>query len=47
MNLPVDATEFLDVFRGFLRKATNKTAWTVNNLPIIHCYGFVKGEDTE
>jgi tRNA (guanine37-N1)-methyltransferase len=44
MNLPTDAVEFLDVFRGFLHYA-NKDTWTINNLPMVHVYGFESGEE--
>jgi len=44
MNLPADAVEFLDVFKGFLHYA-NKDTWNVNNLPMIHVYGFESGEE--
>lgn len=43
MNLPVDAIEFLDVFRGFLLKAK----WTEDELPMIHVNGFVVAQDEE
>ncbi|XP_048562573.1 tRNA (guanine(37)-N1)-methyltransferase 1 isoform X2 [Triticum urartu] len=43
MNLPKDAAEFLDVFRGILRnRQTGHIA-----MPKIHVYGFSKAEDPE
>ncbi len=46
MNLPVLAIDFLDVFRGLLRVA-DASIWGENNLPLIHVYGFVKGDTDE
>ncbi|CAA0815930.1 tRNA (guanine(37)-N1)-methyltransferase 2 [Striga hermonthica] len=44
MNLPKDAAEFLDVFRGvFQRHDPGKRC----NLPRLHVYGFSKAEDPE
>jgi tRNA (guanine37-N1)-methyltransferase len=42
MNLPVDAIEFLDVFRGLFKQ--NKT-WA--KLPLIHVYGFIKTDEED
>ena len=42
MNLPADALEFLDVFRG-LFKYSDPKIWNETNLPIIHVYGFSNG----
>lgn len=42
MNLPVLAMDFLDVFEGFLSKQGR-----LKELPVIHVYGFVKGENEE
>ena len=46
MNLPVDAVEFLDVFRGLFKHA-NPKVWCKDpadiktiELPLIHVYGF-------
>ncbi|KNA25658.1 hypothetical protein SOVF_004600 [Spinacia oleracea] len=44
MNLPNDAAEFLDAFRGIFR---NKPRNTKVTLPMIHVYGFSKAEDPE
>ncbi|CAM0872674.1 unnamed protein product [Alopecurus aequalis] len=44
MNLPKDAAEFLDIFRGILR---NRQAGQPFVLPKIHVYGFSKAEDPE
>lgn len=41
MNLPGTATNFLDVFIGFLRKADLET-WNQSNLPLIHVYCFIE-----
>jgi septin family protein len=46
MNLPVLAMDFLGVFRGMLKKG-DPSIWNVNNLPLIHVYGFVKGSTNE
>ena len=43
MNLPADAVEFLDIFKGFLHYA-DKDTWNLNNLPMIHVYGFESGD---
>ncbi|CAL4932622.1 unnamed protein product [Urochloa decumbens] len=44
MNLPNDAAEFLDVFRGILR---NNQSRLHCGMPVIHVYGFSKAEDPE
>lgn len=44
MNLPNDAAEFLDSFRGVFRKQHTDRQFT---LPRIHVYGFSKAEDPE
>ncbi|CAN1239278.1 tRNA (guanine(37)-N1)-methyltransferase 1 [Linum grandiflorum] len=44
MNLPKDAVEFLDAFRGVFR---NKTLNEAYNFPMIHVYGFSKAKDPE
>ncbi|GMN63024.1 hypothetical protein TIFTF001_032093 [Ficus carica] len=44
MNLPNDAVEFLDAFRGFLRGRTQDQEFP---LPMIHVYGFSKARDPE
>ncbi|KAA8523816.1 hypothetical protein F0562_010239 [Nyssa sinensis] len=44
MNLPNDATEFLDAFRGIFRKKTKDRDFS---LPKIHVYGFSKAQDPE
>ncbi|GMH05673.1 hypothetical protein Nepgr_007513 [Nepenthes gracilis] len=44
MNLPNDAAEYLDAFRGLFRNKPNDKACT---LPAIHVYGFSKAEDPE
>ncbi|KAM0827253.1 hypothetical protein ACQ4PT_068321 [Festuca glaucescens] len=44
MNLPKDAAEFLDIFRGILR---NRQAGQPCVMPKIHVYGFSKAEDPE
>ncbi|XP_071907477.1 tRNA (guanine(37)-N(1))-methyltransferase 1-like [Coffea arabica] len=44
MNLPNDATEFLDAFRGLFRKHHKDRGYT---LPRIHVYGFSKAQDPE
>lgn len=41
MNLPVDAVEFLDVFKGFLVRSN----WKEEELPMIHVNGFVVAPD--
>jgi hypothetical protein len=46
MNLPVLAMDFLGVFRGMLKKG-DPSIWNTNNLPLIHVYGFVKGNTNE
>ncbi len=38
MNLPKDAIEFLDVYSGII--SSNSNVYTIENLPIIHVYGF-------
>lgn len=44
MNLPNDAAEYLDAFKGlFRRKSKDK----VSTLPMIHVYGFSKARDPE
>lgn len=42
MNLPKDAIEFLDVFRGAFK---NNELYTSENLPIVHVYGFSNAVD--
>ncbi|KAM6580361.1 hypothetical protein CsatA_004135 [Cannabis sativa] len=44
MNLPNDAVEFLDAFRGVLRGRTKEEEYP---LPLIHVYGFSKARDPE
>uniref|UniRef100_A0A5B7BEM0 tRNA (guanine(37)-N1)-methyltransferase n=1 Tax=Davidia involucrata TaxID=16924 RepID=A0A5B7BEM0_DAVIN len=44
MNLPNDAAEFLDAFRGIFRKKPKDKDFT---LPKIHVYGFSKAQDPE
>ncbi|KAL3503293.1 hypothetical protein ACH5RR_037742 [Cinchona calisaya] len=44
MNLPNDAAEFLDAFRGIFRKHHKDRGYT---LPRIHVYGFSKAQDPE
>ncbi|XP_021725997.1 tRNA (guanine(37)-N1)-methyltransferase 1-like isoform X1 [Chenopodium quinoa] len=44
MNLPNDAVEFLDAFRGIFSNRTRDRKLT---LPKIHVYGFSKAEDPE
>ncbi|KAF4392693.1 hypothetical protein G4B88_029432 [Cannabis sativa] len=44
MNLPNDAVEFLDAFRGILRGRTKEEEYP---LPLIHVYGFSKARDPE
>ncbi|KAK8452808.1 hypothetical protein SEVIR_5G177510v4 [Setaria viridis] len=44
MNLPNDAAEFLDVFRGILRSGQSELHCV---MPMIHVYGFSKAEDPE
>jgi len=46
MNLPMDAVEFLDVFVGLFKHA-NPDIWNVENLPMIHVYGFTVESDTQ
>ncbi|KAG6515758.1 hypothetical protein ZIOFF_026187 [Zingiber officinale] len=43
MNLPNDATEFLDAFRGVFRN----TPTSARTLPKIHVYGFSKAQNPE
>ncbi|XP_004146841.1 tRNA (guanine(37)-N1)-methyltransferase 1 isoform X1 [Cucumis sativus] len=43
MNLPNDAAEYLDAFKGILRDRSDKEF----TLPIIHVYGFSKARDPE
>ncbi|XP_011086963.1 tRNA (guanine(37)-N1)-methyltransferase 2 [Sesamum indicum] len=42
MNLPASALQFLDVFRGLI----NKKYWK-GSLPWIHCYCFIRANETE
>lgn len=42
MNLPKDAIEFLDAFRGAFK---NSDLYTKDNLPIVHVYGFSNAAD--
>jgi len=44
MNLPKDALEFLDVFRGIFK---DSEIYNANNLPIVHVYGFSNSIDPE
>ncbi|CAM0150074.1 unnamed protein product [Urochloa decumbens] len=44
MNLPNDAAEFLDVFRGILQ---NNQSRLHCGMPVIHVYGFSKADDPE
>lgn len=44
MNLPNDAAEYLDAFRGLFRKYSTEKEFT---LPKIHVYGFSKAQDPE
>nr|XP_043620988.1 tRNA (guanine(37)-N1)-methyltransferase 1 isoform X2 [Erigeron canadensis] len=44
MNLPKDAAEYLDAFKGIFRDLDRKEELT---LPNIHVYGFSKAEDPE
>lgn len=44
MNLPNNAVEFLDAFRGIFRDRPRHKKFT---LPMIHVYGFSKAEDPE
>ncbi|KAG8386246.1 hypothetical protein BUALT_Bualt03G0129000 [Buddleja alternifolia] len=44
MNLPKDAAEFLDAFRGIFRRTCPGKEYT---LPRIHAYGFSKAQDPE
>ncbi|KAJ9153654.1 hypothetical protein P3X46_027073 [Hevea brasiliensis] len=44
MNLPNDASEYLDVFRGIFKDNHKKREFT---LPMIHVYGFSKARDPE
>ncbi|XP_010927890.1 tRNA (guanine(37)-N(1))-methyltransferase 1 [Elaeis guineensis] len=44
MNLPNDAAEFLDAFRGIFRKRPRENDC---NLPKIHLYGFSKAQNPE
>ncbi|KAM5585847.1 tRNA (guanine(37)-N1)-methyltransferase 1 [Rosa sericea] len=44
MNLPKDAAEYLDAFRGILRDRSKDEEFS---LPMIHVYGFSKAEDPE
>ncbi|XP_048319102.2 tRNA (guanine(37)-N1)-methyltransferase 1 [Ziziphus jujuba] len=44
MNLPNDAAEFLDAFRGVLRERPRDEEFS---LPTIHVYGFSKAQDPE
>ncbi|KAJ3698881.1 hypothetical protein LUZ61_002586 [Rhynchospora tenuis] len=45
MNLPNDAAEFLDVFRGIFRSRSNDDDSCI--LPKIHVYGFSKAQNPE
>ena len=42
----MDAVEFLDVFVGLFKHA-NPDIWNVENLPMIHVYGFTVESDTQ
>lgn len=43
MNLPALALEFLDAFRGLLKKESA----CVKNLPTVHCYSFSKADNPD
>lgn len=52
MNLPVDAVEFLDVFRGLFCNANPKVWEDLSNpgkikLPMVHVYGFTFESERE
>lgn len=44
MNLPKDAVEYLDTFRGLFRKRSRTSDMP---MPMIHVYGFSKAQDPE
>jgi tRNA (guanine37-N1)-methyltransferase len=44
MNLPKDAIEFLDVFRGIF-KNTKKNIYSKDDMPYVHVYGFSNAKD--
>ncbi|MED6226856.1 hypothetical protein PIB30_107793 [Stylosanthes scabra] len=44
MNLPNEAAEFLDAFRGIYKERPKDAECT---LPMIHVYGFSKAQDPE
>ncbi|XP_059661575.1 tRNA (guanine(37)-N1)-methyltransferase 1 [Cornus florida] len=46
MNLPNDAVDYLDAFRGIFRKLPKEKDFTLT-LPKIHVYGFSKAQDPE
>lgn len=46
MNLPVSAVEFLDSFRGLLKRSTTDV-WHKQNLPTIHLFSMARGETEE
>jgi tRNA (guanine37-N1)-methyltransferase len=46
MNLPKDALEFLDVFKGLFTN-TKKEIYDKHNLPIVHVYGFSNAKDSK
>ena len=45
MNLPQNATEFLDIFIGYLTRRTNNNLTTPLALPTIHVYAFSTADD--
>lgn len=47
MNLPKDAIEFLDVFKGLFKNTKSEiyNKNNINTLPIIHVYGFSNAKD--